>query len=114
MHKKGALSPPVRTLCCCGGWCYFSGFCILFVEKLQCKKLPADSVSLCSVMQTCPEGRGIRRGGRDVGGTTELSSSLLGGGGGGVTFSSNALGCVVVNWGNNSLLNKTYRLCFLS
>lgn len=37
-----------------------------------------------------------------------------GGGGGGVTFSSNALGCVVVNWGNNSLLNKTYRLCFLS
>lgn len=28
-------------------------------------------------------------------------------GGRGVTFSSNALGCVVVNWGNNSLLNKT-------
>lgn len=30
----------------------------------------------------------------------------------GVTFSSDALRCVAVNWGNNSLLKKTYLYAF--
>lgn len=97
-HKRGLIS-----LCCCGGWCYFSGFFMLLLEKLLCVKLPGDC-SPCSLMQGCPEGLGIRRGGRAVGGTTELSCALL-------RRCTEGCGCELRN---NCLRNKMNVMLFVS
>lgn len=55
---------------------------------------------LCSVVQRRLEGLGTMGGSRDIGGSSAVLCL-------GLTLSSAALGCVVVNWGNNPLLNKT-------
>lgn len=64
---------------------------------------------LCSLVQRCPEGLRIRRGDRDIDGTTELGCSLLGGS---LSQAMRCMRCVAVNWGNNYLLNKTYVYVF--
>lgn len=64
---------------------------------------------LCSLVQRCPEGLGIRRGDRHIDGTTELGCSLLGGS---LSQAMRCMWCVAVNWGNNYLLNKTYVYVF--
>jgi len=96
-HERGLTSSRVHPWLL-NGWRCSSGCCVLLLEKLQCKELPGDSVC-CAVGH-----RGLQRDLGEARGQGRRCTTELGG----VTFPSDVQRGVAVNWGINSLLNKTY------